>query len=174
MYIEKLTNENIARLLLRQLWQVYSAGGISHGRSLEGRLLEAAMNIIPLPRNIDPDFFWTECLLKEGRIRLKEKPRIIFQRLCTPEQPNFFSSKLIASLLLGKIQELYAEDDQREIVNWQYSQTEKELLQVAYYVFLLDLSENISELVQSFSIKEIIKVSDDRCWNRNKVNRRTP
>lgn len=48
MKTTKKQRQQIARECLRQLWQLFDAGGISMGRSIEADLLEAAMDLIPL------------------------------------------------------------------------------------------------------------------------------
>ena len=67
--IGALTDVEIARLLLRCLWQVHSAGGISHGRSVDSRILESAMDLIPLPMGIMLDAYTCEDLREEGERR---------------------------------------------------------------------------------------------------------
>lgn len=47
----KKQRQQIARECLRQLWQLFDAGGVSMGRSLEADLLEVAMDLIPLSQD---------------------------------------------------------------------------------------------------------------------------
>lgn len=46
----QLDNLALVRLFLRKIWIMYSAGGISHHRSLQASLLEGFMDLIPLPQ----------------------------------------------------------------------------------------------------------------------------
>jgi hypothetical protein len=126
------------------------------------------MNIIPLPEGIDPDFFRVECLLKEGRCRLKQGKRANFQTLLLPAQLNFCSTKLIASLVLEKLHELYVEDDCWGNVNYYYSRTEKELLQVVCELLQINLPEDIILLAQTFSIEDALEESNNRYWDINR------
>ena len=64
--VEALTDVEIARLLMRQLWQRYDVGGISMRRSREPTLLEAAMSRIHVPIGIDLDDYSDKELIEEA------------------------------------------------------------------------------------------------------------
>jgi hypothetical protein len=64
--VEALTDVEIARLLMRQLWQRYDVGGISMRRSRESTLLEAAMSRIHVPIGIDLDDYSDKELIEEA------------------------------------------------------------------------------------------------------------
>ncbi len=64
--VEALTDVEIARLLMRQLWQRYDVGGISMRRSKESTLLEAAMSRIHVPIGIDLDDYSDKELIEEA------------------------------------------------------------------------------------------------------------
>ena len=67
--IEALTNVEVSRLLLRQLWQWYDASGVSLGRSHESKILEAAIDLIPLPIGIKHDWYSVKVLIEESERR---------------------------------------------------------------------------------------------------------
>ena len=49
-----LSDAQLGRLFLRMLWRSYDTGGVSYGRRLESKILEAAMELIsPSSRNTD-------------------------------------------------------------------------------------------------------------------------
>ncbi|MBX4189219.1 hypothetical protein KW785_01325 [Candidatus Parcubacteria bacterium] len=74
--LESLSDALLARLLLRQLWQSHDLGGTSYGRSLDNRMLEAAIELLPLPEWLDADRFSLQELLREKETRLATKPSI--------------------------------------------------------------------------------------------------
>lgn len=75
--IEALTNVEVARLLLRQLWQWQDVSGVSHGRSYESKILEAAIDLIPLPSGIKVDWYSVKALIEES----ERRKRIAHQQL---------------------------------------------------------------------------------------------
>jgi hypothetical protein len=104
-----LTNEELARLILRQLWQWHDASGISKGRGYRNMLLEAAMDFMPLPEMRNHDRFSIRNLLDAARMRqlpslppLKTKPRL-----------KRISRRMLAIFLLREMQEWHRKDDEK-------------------------------------------------------------
>ena len=64
--IKNLSDRGLTRLLLRKIWQRHDTGGISWGRSYRNFLLEAVMDLIPMPKLRDLDFFSTGELIGEA------------------------------------------------------------------------------------------------------------
>lgn len=64
--IGDLTEIELVRLLLRRLWQHHDNGGISMGRTLENRLLESAMDQIPMPKGVNLDQWDDHELIEEA------------------------------------------------------------------------------------------------------------
>ncbi len=71
--IKSLLNDALARLILTQIWRIHDLGGVSHGRSLENRLLEASMDLLPDPERGDRDRWTREEVLKEAEERVSRK-----------------------------------------------------------------------------------------------------
>jgi hypothetical protein len=74
MDFEHVSDEDLARILMRFLWQQYDAGGVSMGRSLRSAMLEIVLWIIPFPRKIklfEESFLNFSKALVEARSRVK-------------------------------------------------------------------------------------------------------
>lgn len=71
--IKNLLDDELARLILTQVWRFHDSGGISMGRTPENRLVEAAMELLPEPEGNDRDRWTFKELLEEAdeRIYLK-------------------------------------------------------------------------------------------------------
>ncbi len=74
--IELLNTDFLIKCLFRQIYQIYDHGGISMGRGRSSVLLEAAMFMISLPEELDPDIFSFDELLEEAKRRLTKKDRL--------------------------------------------------------------------------------------------------
>jgi len=68
MLITEISNIDLARLLIRVIWQIYDNFGISLGRSREAFLLEATMFLISQPSNCKE--FTDKMIVKEARHRV--------------------------------------------------------------------------------------------------------
>jgi len=78
--VVELTDIELSRLILRKMWQIHDAGGISMGRSQENKLLEAVLELIPLPKKVLLDKFSQKELLKEADRRRYEKTKHIVEK----------------------------------------------------------------------------------------------
>lgn len=107
--LHDLSNPQIARVLMRQLWQGYDAGGISMGRSPEARLLEAAMKIVPLPFVVTLERFTPSYIIRESKKIINNTQVCSNQMLLQPDQIEFFGSDLLAFFLLCKLCRIYIE-----------------------------------------------------------------
>ncbi|MGE5392386.1 MAG: hypothetical protein ACM3NH_01450 [Candidatus Saccharibacteria bacterium] len=71
-------NEDLARLLLRILWQGYDADGISYGRSLRAFLLESARHYLPeVKLDFGPEDHSAVIDEAELRVRTKEPVQLL-------------------------------------------------------------------------------------------------
>lgn len=104
-----LTNDEMARLILRRLWQIHDAEGVSMGRCLSNVLLESAMHILPLPEMHDPDVFDVFELLDEA---VKRKRKISHHLKATPRLQRI-SNRTLATLVLHELQAWYREDAEK-------------------------------------------------------------
>lgn len=73
--LQLISNALLARLLVRQLWQVQDSAGESYGRSMASRLTEAITELMPLPPH-DWDQFSREELLKECADRVSQRTQV--------------------------------------------------------------------------------------------------
>lgn len=113
--LDDISKTELARIILRLVWQSFDRGGISMGRSPKSRILEAVMGIIPLPEldNLD-DFHQDEIKdaveFKTGYPGLQQ-----FQLILLPEQFEFWGDHLLAYVLLCELiflsQEMFEKHD---------------------------------------------------------------
>ncbi len=108
--LSTLTNEQVARLILRQLWQSHDAGGVSMGRGFRSVLLESAIGIMPMPDMYNPDFFRPQRLFEEAAGRKAPIPSRV--------RPVFSlkraSKRTLAILLLHELRMWYREDAEKD------------------------------------------------------------
>lgn len=110
MSLGKVSNLILARLILRQLWQIQDARGISMGRSRRNCFLEGAIHLIPIPEYIHSDDFGYEQLLDEAQRRnpVYAPNRPFYKRNPTPKT---LGNLPIAILLLKELEKYYEEDE---------------------------------------------------------------
>ncbi|MFC1775591.1 hypothetical protein ACFLY0_01925 [Patescibacteria group bacterium] len=159
--LECLSDEELARLLLRQLWQCYDSGGISIGRSPESQLLEAVMNIIPLPDLVDMDRFYSDDIMIEARIRFAviERESCEMKQYALFQQNPTLSDNCLAYLLLKKLTNLYEKEEFPRLA-------EVGLITSAMKLISIDLIENLESL-PDFSGKVLLQEAADRDWAKN-------
>ena len=109
-----LTNDELARLLLRILWQMQDAGGVSGGRALRSLFLEAVPPLLPELDVPNMDRFSAVELLDESEQRVRNMMQIgCDQQMLFPELA-FAESRTLAVCILFRLKELYTEDAERE------------------------------------------------------------
>jgi len=99
--IKKIGTEGLARLLVRQLYQIYDYGGISAGRSYSSLLLESAKDIMRPPKVSNYDLWFSSELVDEAERRAKEGRNLIQLSFC--EKVSSWKNLSIAFLLLRKL-----------------------------------------------------------------------
>jgi hypothetical protein len=104
-----LTNDELARLILRQLWQFHDAGGVSMGRSLRNVLLEAAIHMMPMPEMRNPDASNIPELFEEAA----KRKRIIPRRMKTAPRLKQISNRTLAILALHELRAWYQADAEK-------------------------------------------------------------
>lgn len=114
--LEALSDVDLARLMLRQLWQDQDASGISVGRHPRNCLLEAAMGLIPMPRNIDSESFDELNIEAERRMKLGVTQLTLGGSEVKIEPIQELNSLALATLLLGQLKLYYDEHLAREPV----------------------------------------------------------
>jgi hypothetical protein len=107
--LSELGNDEVARLILRKLWQLQDAGGVSMGRSPRSVFLESAINILPMPvRNCDA--FGTQELLEE----VKKRRASIPPKLGSVRYVRRIGKRTLAILLLQELLAWYREDAKKD------------------------------------------------------------
>jgi hypothetical protein len=104
--LRQLKNDELARLILRKLWQIQDVGGVSMGRSLRNVFLEAAKNIMPCPEMPNLDAFSEADLKQEGDRRKPKSPRRL-RHSCVLKK---LSDRTLAILLLLELKK-WLDDD---------------------------------------------------------------
>ena len=107
--LSTLTNDELARLILRQLWQSHDASGVSMGRALRNVLLESAIHLMPMPDMRDPDAFNIPELFEEAA----KRKRIIPRRMKTAPRLKRISNRTLAILALHELQAWYQADAEK-------------------------------------------------------------
>ena len=107
--LDEVTNLELARLILRQLWQYQDAGGISMGRHYRNALLEGFTDIIRLPKNIYSDAWSEEDLMNEAMRRNPVNNPIPKTRKRVPKLCQLSNLRL-GIYLLELLKEFYEED----------------------------------------------------------------
>jgi len=105
--LSELTNYELARLILRQLWQFQDAAGVSMGRSKRSVLLEAALHLLPMPEMHDPDFFRLDDLYNGAKPAWRKAHSA--QQLSFPDF-RMINNRELATLLLYYLQQWYEDD----------------------------------------------------------------
>jgi len=162
--VSDLSNKDLARLLLRLLWQRYDVGGISMGRSPQSRLLEAVMGILPLPDIAGIDSLLLGEMIEEGRTRLgvvTSGSQLFFSR----DQLIYLPNLCIGYLLLKKLSELFHELESSR--GYPVSSYEKEVIDVAGGLLSADMVESlidINKLLTQFSRDDLFLEVGDRVY----------
>ncbi len=169
--VKSLSNKDLARLLLRLLWQRYDVGGISTGRAPESRLLESAMDILPLPDVASVDGFLLEDMMEEGRTRLKIRSSGS-QLFFSQDQLVYLSDLCVAYLVLKKLSELF--DELERSRGYPVPSHEKELVGIATALLPASMTESltdINKLLTLFSGEDLLLEVGDRVYfaRKNKL-----
>lgn len=167
MHIEKpvslsnlhgLSHTELARLLLRKLWQYHSAGGVSHRRSRRSWLLESLFDLqaLPLP-NIQEEWQGQD-LVEEAQRRLATGPPKALQ-LCLFQQSgdlptNALPGQTLGQLLLRNLYTWYTTQSERMII-------EEELVRLSLSLWPLEAPELIYEEL------DLIHEADARISEKN-------
>jgi hypothetical protein len=162
--VKNLSSKDLARLLLRLLWQRYDVGGISMGRAPESRLLESAMELLPLPGVPDTDSFLLDDMIKEGRARL-EISSSGSQMFFSQGKLIYLSDSCVAYLVLKKLSELFGELERSR--GYPVPPHEKEIISVAEGLLSIDMTEStadLNNLLGSFSREDLLLEVDDRVY----------
>jgi len=105
--IKNFNNHELGRFLLRRLYQIHDASGVSLGRSERSFLNEAILDIFPLPDGAD--FFKYSDLMFEAEKR-GQKKRKTFQQFLLCDNLNMLHTHSLIYLILLKLKEWYKKD----------------------------------------------------------------
>ncbi len=102
--LKELSDQELARLILRRLWQYYDSGGISNSRARRSLMIETAFKLMPLPQNISLDEWDEEQLQAEAEARFV-RPAPIQLNLFSYNDYSIesFPGQLLARLLIHKV-----------------------------------------------------------------------
>jgi hypothetical protein len=111
--LSELKNEELARLILRELWRFQDASGASMGRSLRSALLEAAMELLPPPQDIgDPDALTLFDLYEEAAKGSRREAVTLEGQTHFPDI-GLITDRELAIMLIDHLRSWY-EDDAKE------------------------------------------------------------
>jgi|GEM_PF-2518044 len=108
--LNQLTDLELARLILRQLWQWQSASGVSHGRSPRNVLLEGFINLVEIPKRVNADAWNENDLLAEAQRRVPNRNTIPKPYTKVPA-PSRISDFRFAMYMLELLNDFYEEDE---------------------------------------------------------------
>jgi hypothetical protein len=157
--ISCLSDHLIGRLLLRQMWQIHDASGVSLGRSARSLLLEAVLDIYPIDNCHEE--FTQDMLICEAK---KREARKIFK----PPQLLFFNDlKMLDTyslmyLILLELYEWYKKDAEEN--DWPLVE-EISIIEAVMPMFYPE--EDVSSFL-SISQDQLLLESKDRYYERMK------
>lgn len=110
--IERLSNYELFRVLINKLWQRYSSGGISHGRSYQATLLEGFMYLFPSVGEVEIE----GDIIKDVQRRILLEPRRQqdLQKPLLFSEPETLTDPEFALLLLTEMCRWHKEDAVKE------------------------------------------------------------
>ena len=162
--LSELTNHELARLILRKLWQFQAAGGVSMGRSRRSVLLETALDLLPMPEMDDPDLFDLHDL--RGEASLPSRLTTSWDRQFSFPHFQLINNRELASLLGFHLQLWYTSDAKK---NPQQSLNfEREILNLAVHLLLPP--------IHHFNESDLIEEAKERHRNylKNKIDEYDP
>jgi hypothetical protein len=104
-----LSNDDLARLMLRRVWQIQDAGGVSMGRSLRNVLLECALHLMPVRARLNTDIF-DELLLWEFLDKAAKRVPLPPRRMRRMPPLKRVSTRTVAILVIKELHLWYEED----------------------------------------------------------------
>ena len=149
--ISNLKNYAVARLLLRKLWQLQDASGVSTGRAKRNVMLEGAIYIMPLLRFRNQDQFSRDELVNEAQRRVPD-PLFFGHPAGGRKVPHLF----VAIVLLYHMREWYRADKEKD--PRQALTLEMAILEAAIRL----LPKPSSEQVLGQQIEDLIRDANDR------------
>ena len=149
--ISTLTDYAVARLLLRKLWQLQDASGVSMGRAKRNVLLEGAIYIMPLLRFRGQDQFGRDQLIDEA-MRRTESSLPLRSAVGERKVPHM----VIAVILLYHMREWYEADAQKDPM--QALRLEMEILDASLRLLPKPSPEQVTER----QIEDLVEDANDR------------
>lgn len=141
------TDSEIARLMFRNLYQMFDRGGISAGRSKESATLEVYLDFTELPdlsSGLEP---WDEGLVNEARIRIARGVQRQFPIMRSPSEIELLTTQEFAMIAICELAKL----GERKFVEEEWSRTWFEMTSLGSQ--LLGLPEHYP----TFDIQEFLQ-----------------
>jgi hypothetical protein len=171
MLIIDVSNTDLARMLMRVIWQIYDTGGISMGRSREAVLLESAMSLIPLSGDCKNFVVKTAIDEASRRVYLGKMEdlsiRIRADILAFSKQPLFdfgpsgLSDIELALFILMELKKEILDEDSEVVLRGFYIAS---LLSTAV---ILIFSESRTFFEKSFSVEEALAEVKNRQFQKS-------
>lgn len=154
--LESLSAEKLSRIMMRYLWGLYDAGGVSHGRSPEAFLLEAILDLIPY------FLFCPPYSLVELEVRKRVKMGQVLSSSVRPVRLSRFHNIELARLAFWHLEE-------------RYKRPENEFLGGRSEVVLIGSLLGTSFLTKIIPAEDLLREVENRRhrkWHRAYVRRR--
>lgn len=158
--VNELSDYLIARLILRRLWQIQDAGGVSVGRSKQSVLLEAALDLMPWPADLDADSFSEQDLMDEATAR---SGNFLDRPLQLPlfSDLEWQSNEVLIFLLLSHLRQHYLlmAENVETTNDWSFV-IETPIMSLAW--LLLAPGDDFSPDLMQLPIRNLVELSDER------------
>ncbi|MFA6525968.1 MAG: hypothetical protein WCT26_00955 [Candidatus Buchananbacteria bacterium] len=165
--IKELDDYLLARLILRQLEQIQSAGGVSAGRSTRSLMLEAVLRLMPIPNDFDPDSFHQHDLIEEAITRLRGSLEYPLQIPLFTEL-EWQSNEVLIFLILGHMRQRYESmaENVAATDDWSFS-FETPIMSTAW--ILLMPREDFSPALMQLPYLDLINLANCRSSQRYRL-----